>query len=55
VRIVRAPGYGRIGEVVALPDAPQAVESGLRLPCARVRLSNERIALVPLANLELLG
>lgn len=55
VRIIRAPGYGRIGEVVALPDAPQVVGSGLRLPCARVKLPNERVVVVPLANLELLG
>ena len=55
VRIIRAPGYGRIGEVVALPDAPQVVGSGLRLPCARVKLPNERMVVVPLANLELLG
>jgi hypothetical protein len=55
VRIIRAPGYGRIGEVVALPNGPQVVGSGLRLPCARVRLSDERVVVVPLANLELLG
>jgi hypothetical protein len=55
VRIIRAPWEGGVGEVIELPAMPQVVESGLRLPCARVRLSNTRIGFVPLANLELLG
>ncbi|MBN1963981.1 MAG: hypothetical protein JW910_05010 [Anaerolineae bacterium] len=55
VRITRAPWDGWIGEVVELPATPQVIESGLRLPCARVRLPDGRARLVPLANLELLG
>lgn len=55
VRIVRAPWDGIIGEVVELPEAPQVVDSGLRVPSAKVRLPNERLGVVPLANLELLG
>jgi hypothetical protein len=55
VRITRAPWDGLIGEVVELPEAPQVVGNGLRVPSAKVRLPGERIGLVPLANLELLG
>jgi len=55
VRMTRAPWEGLIGKVVELPESPQVVDSGLRVPSARVRLSNERVGLVPLANLELLG
>ena len=55
VRITRAPWNGMIGNVVELPEAPQVVGSGLRVASAKVRLPNERIGVVPLANLELLG
>lgn len=55
VRILRAPWDGLIGEVVELPETPQVVTNGLRVPSAKVRLPGERIGLVPLANLELLG
>lgn len=55
VRISRAPWNGLLGEVVELPETPQIVTSGLRLPSARVRLDNGRVVLVALANLDLLG
>jgi hypothetical protein len=55
VRITRAPWDGFIGEVVELPETPQIVSNGLRVPSAKVRLPGERIGLVPLANLELLA
>jgi len=55
VRITRAPWEGVIGDVIELPDTPQIVGNGLRVPSARVRLPNERVGLVPLANLELLS
>jgi hypothetical protein len=55
VRILRVPWDGLIGEVVELPETPQVVSHGLRVPSAKVRLPGERIGLVPLANLELLG
>lgn len=55
VRMVRAPWDGVIGTVEELPDAPQKIDNGLRVPCARVRLSPDQVILVPLANLELLG
>jgi hypothetical protein len=55
VRITRAPWDGFIGEVVELPDTPQVVGNGLRVPSAKVRLPGGRLGLIPLANLELLG
>jgi len=55
VRITRAPWDGFIGDVVELPETPQVVGNGLRVPSAKVRLPGGRIGLVPLANLELLG
>lgn len=55
VRIVRAPWDGWVGEVTDIPAAPQVIDSGLRLPCAKIRLPGDRVVLVPLANLELLG
>ncbi|HEX3050564.1 MAG TPA: hypothetical protein VHP83_07920 [Aggregatilineaceae bacterium] len=55
VRITRAPWDGLIGEIVDFPAAPQVVGSGLRLPSAKIMLSNGQAVMVPLANLELLG
>jgi len=55
VRITRAPWDGLVGTVEALPQTPQVLENGLRVPCAQVRLSADRVVPVPLANLELLG
>jgi hypothetical protein len=55
VRITRAPWDGFIGDVVELPETPQVVGNGLRVPSAKVRLPGGQIGLVPLANLELLG
>jgi hypothetical protein len=55
VRITRAPWDGLTGEVVEILPTPQVIANGLRLPTARVRLSDDRTGLVPLANLELLG
>ncbi|MBN2305365.1 MAG: hypothetical protein JXQ72_12845 [Anaerolineae bacterium] len=55
VRITRAPWDGLVGEVVELPTQPQRLANGLRLPCARVRLPDDRVEWVALANVELLG
>lgn len=55
VRITRAPWQGMIAKVVELPDAPQVIANGLRLPCASIELPGGHTGLVPLANLELLG
>ncbi|NDJ77491.1 MAG: hypothetical protein GYB65_14660 [Chloroflexi bacterium] len=55
VRMTRAPWDGLTGEVVELPPAPQVIESGLRLPCARVQLADGQARLIPLANIEVVG
>ncbi len=55
VRITRAPWDGMVGEVEKLPQAAQVIDNGLRVPCASVRIAPDRVVLVPLANLELLG
>jgi hypothetical protein len=55
VHLTRAPWDGLIGEVIDIPATPQVIDSGLRLPCAKIRLPGDRVVLVPLANLELLG
>lgn len=55
VRLVCPPWDGLLAEVVALPPGLQATANGLRLPGARVRLPSGRIAVVALANVELLG
>lgn len=55
VRLTRAPWDGLVGVVKELPQAPQVIENGLRVPCASVQLEDGPRVLVPLANLELLG
>jgi len=55
VRLTRAPWNELTGEVIELPETPQLVESGLRALAARVRVEDGRIAVIPLANLEMLG
>jgi hypothetical protein len=55
VRITRAPWDGTIGTVRELPARPHKLDNGLRLPCARLELPGGRTAVVPLANLEMMG
>lgn len=55
VRITRAPWESIVGKVTDLPDAPQQIDNGLRVPSARVQVTESQTVLVPLANLELLG
>lgn len=55
VRITRAPWEGAIGVIEKLPQTPQVIDNGLRVPCASIRLVDGNLVLVPLANLELLG
>ena len=54
VRALRAPCLGAIGTVIELPDLPQMLESGARLPVAVVDLEAEEPVLIPLSNLEVL-
>lgn len=54
VRILRAPNLGAVGQVDDLLDHPQMVESGSRVPVARVNLGEGELVLVPLVNLEVI-
>lgn len=54
VRVLRAPHMGVVGTVSELPSLLQPVETGARLPVAVVTLDEEEVALIPLANLELI-
>jgi hypothetical protein len=54
VRVVRAPYAGAVGTVVRLLYEPQRIETGAEVAVAEVDLGQERTAVVPLANLEIL-
>lgn len=55
VRLTRAPRAGSVGEITNLPKTPQLIDNGLRVLCAQIALVTGESALVPLANLEVLG
>jgi hypothetical protein len=55
VRILHAPYTGAIGEITALPPSASLFPSGIRVQGAEIALSEGGEALVPLANLEVLG
>jgi hypothetical protein len=55
VRVASNPYLGRVGEVTALPPMPIDLPNGLRVPCARVRLTTGQNVDIPLVNLELAG
>lgn len=54
VQGLRDPYLGAVGTVSDLPALPQVVESGARLPVAKVVLEEGDPALIPLANLALI-
>jgi hypothetical protein len=54
VRLLRSPYQGVLGKVVAVPERPQLIESGARLPAARVELEDGDLALIPVVNLEVI-
>lgn len=55
VRVTRAPYAGQTGRVVDVPNDPQPLPNGLRVPAARVELLAGETVFVPLTNLEVLG
>ncbi len=55
VRALRAPYAGAVGVVARLLSNPVLLPSGLRAPAARVDLDDAGPAVIPLANLEILG
>jgi len=54
VRVLRAPYLGAVGTVTDLPAQLLTVESGVRLPVVEVALEGAELALIPIANLELI-
>jgi hypothetical protein len=54
VRLLRSPHQGMLGTVVSVPERPQLVESGARLPVARVELEERDLILIPVVNLEVI-
>jgi hypothetical protein len=54
VRVLRGPRQGKVGQVTALPDLPQQIETGAKVHCAEVDLGgDDGRTLVPFANLEI--
>ncbi|MFM8221903.1 MAG: hypothetical protein ACKOJF_23570, partial [Planctomycetaceae bacterium] len=54
VRIIRDPYFGLIGEVRALPPAPQLLASGARARVLEVAIPGRDPLVVPRANVELI-
>ncbi|KAA3642781.1 MAG: hypothetical protein DWQ07_19845 [Chloroflexi bacterium] len=55
VRIVRAPHSSEVGRLYALMEQAPTFPSGLRLDSAQVEFDDGEMAVVPLANIEVLG
>ena len=54
VRVLRAPHLGMLGTVVDLPERPQTLESGSRVPAVLVELDDvDQPAIIPAVNVEL--
>ena len=54
VRIIRDPSFGLLGEVAALPQELQVLESGSKARVLEVRLRSGASVVVPRANVELI-
>ena len=52
VRIIREPGFGRIGQVKSLPTGVQAIESEAKVRVVEVEFPGGETAIVPRANVE---
>ncbi|MBN1658742.1 MAG: hypothetical protein JXA93_10090 [Anaerolineae bacterium] len=54
VRVLRAPHLGALGTVIDLPDFPQMLESGSRVPAVLVELDDaDQPVAIPVVNVEL--
>ena len=53
VRVIRAPYFGKIGEVTDLPSELQKMESETMVRVATVKINSESIT-IPRSNLEML-
>lgn len=54
IRLIRAPYFGKIGEVLELPIAPEPVESGAVVRVLRAKLEDGQVVTVPRANVEII-
>jgi len=54
VRVIRAPHFGRLGEVTDLPPELQVVESGAKVRILKVRFLDGTEDIVPRANVEMI-
>jgi len=52
IRVIRAPHFGKIGKVIALPNELQKMESETMVRVAKVEIDGEKFV-VPRANLEM--
>ena len=52
VRIIRAPGFGRIGKVHELPPEAERVESEAKVRVARIEFPDGSVVTVPRSNVE---
>jgi hypothetical protein len=55
VRCLRAPQFGKLGEIIELPHAPHKVGSGAIVRVALVKFDKDQSAYVPRANLEIVA
>jgi hypothetical protein len=55
VRIIREPGFGRLGVVKALPPEAQQVESEARVRVVQLEMSEGGTMIVPRTNVEVIG
>ncbi len=55
VRILRAPHFGKTGRIVGAPIQPTPVETGASVRVFQIRLDSGEEALIPRANVEVLG
>lgn len=55
VRIVSDPYFGILGEVVEMPNRPQEIETGAKVPVARIRIDgeDEEVVSIPRKNVEI--
>ncbi len=54
VRIVSDPYFGVLGEVVEMPSRPQEIETGARVPVARIKIEGKEDAVsIPRKNVEI--
>jgi len=55
VRIIREPGFGRLGVVKSLPPEAQRVESEARVRVVELEMPDGKTLIVPRTNIEVIG